>query len=35
MTTSPLGTLQQEWLPAEELPRRRYWERLAFPARPQ
>ncbi len=35
---APAESLQAcvgRWLPAEELPRRRYWERLAFPSRPQ
>ncbi|PYB17524.1 hypothetical protein, partial [Pseudomonas aeruginosa] len=31
----PLQACAGRWLPAEELPRRRYWERLAFPSRPQ
>ncbi len=31
----PLQACAGRWLPAEELSRRRYWERLAFPSRPQ
>ncbi|WP_416310867.1 ferredoxin [Pseudomonas sp. W03] len=31
----PLQACGGRWLPAEELPRRDYWERLVFPTRPQ
>ncbi|MCY1403954.1 hypothetical protein D3C76_715420 [compost metagenome] len=31
---SPMPAGSGRWLPAEELSRRRYWERLVFPLRP-